>query len=126
MGLLTSAGLSYGQNVIPVAATTAKAAAINFKKSTHDFGKIKVGTPVTAVFTFTNTGNAPLSITNVAPSCGCTVSSYTQEPVVPGKTGFIKATYNAKHAGAFNKSINVTANTATGNMQLFIKGEVIE
>jgi hypothetical protein len=126
LGLLLSAGLSHGQNVIPVASSsTAKAAIIIFKENTHDFGKIKMGAPVTAEFTFTNTGTAPLSITSVAPSCGCTVSSYTQEPVLPGKKGFIKATYNAKNPGVFNKSIAVTANTATQNMQLFIKGEVV-
>lgn len=124
--LLVSGRLSYGQNVVPVATTTANAAVLTFKKNTHEFGKIKMGTPVTAEFKFTNTGNAPLSITSVTPSCGCTVSSYTQEPVQPGKTGFIKATYNAKNAGVFNKSISVTANTAAQNMQLFIKGEVVE
>jgi hypothetical protein len=127
LGLLISVSLSYGQTLASLTTVnTAKSAVINIKHTTHDFGRIGLGTPATAEFTFTNIGDAPLSITSVAPSCGCTVSSYTQEPVLPGKSGFIKATYTAKHVGVFNKSITVTANTADKNLQLFIKGEVVE
>ncbi len=127
LGLLFTAGLSYGQNVAATTvANTANMPVVSFKKSIHDFGRVEAGKPVTAEFTFTNTGNVPLSITSVTPSCGCTVSSYTQEPVQPGKSGFIKATYNAKSAGPFNKSIAVITNATPSNLQLFIKGEVVE
>ena len=99
-------------------------AAFTWDAATHDFGKIKQGTPVTHEFKFTNTGKAPLIITNVQASCGCTTPSWTKEEVMPGGSGFIKATYNAAAVGAFNKTITVTANIESGFAQLTIKGEV--
>lgn len=99
-------------------------AAFTWDASTHDFGKIKQGTPVTHEFKFTNTGKAPLIITNVQASCGCTTPSWTKEEVMPGGTGYIKATYNAAAVGQFNKTITVTANIESGFVQLTIKGEV--
>jgi len=90
----------------------------------HDFGKIKQGTPVTHEFKFTNSGKVPLVITNVQASCGCTTPDWSKEPVMPGGQGFIKATYNAASAGAFSKTVTVTANIETGFVQLTIKGEV--
>jgi len=92
--------------------------------TTHDFGKIKQGTPVTHEFKFTNTGKTALVITNVQASCGCTTPAWTKEPVMPGGQGFIKATFNAASPGGFNKTITVTANIETGFVQLTIKGEV--
>ncbi len=94
-------------------------------ETTHDFGKIPKDNPVTYDFTFTNTGTAPIIISKVQGSCGCTVTSYTEEPVAPGKKGFVKAVFNAAAMGAFNKSISVTANVEGGTERLFIKGEVV-
>lgn len=105
----------------PISAGNAK---FKWEKTTHDFGKIKVNTPVEHKFTFTNTGNTPLVISSVKPSCGCTVTEYTKEPVMPGKQGFVKATYDTKRMGVFNKSIRVTANIEGGTEMLMIKGEV--
>ncbi len=98
----------------------------NFKweETTHDFGKIDQGTPVKHEFTFTNNGGSPLIISNVKGSCGCTVTDYSKEPVQPGKTGIVTATFNAAAMGSFNKSIRVTANVEGGSETLFIKGEV--
>jgi hypothetical protein len=90
----------------------------------HDFGKIKQGTPVTHEFIFTNKGKVPMVITNVAASCGCTTPDWTRDPIAPGGSGFIKATYNAAAPGAFNKTVTVTSNIENGFVQLFIKGEV--
>lgn len=99
-------------------------AAFTWDNTTHDFGKIKQGTPVTHEFKFTNSGKVPLVITNVQASCGCTTPAWTKEPVMPGGQGFIKATYNAASIGAFNKTVTVTANIESGFVQLVIKGEV--
>lgn len=97
-----------------------------FSKTTHDFGKIAQGKPVSAEFEFENTGDAPLMITKAKASCGCTVPSYPKEPIPPGGTGTIKAVYNAANVGVFNKSITLTANVPTGTVKLYIKGEVIK
>lgn len=78
-----------------------------FTAMTVDLGRVKVGSPVTGTFTVTNIGTTPLIIENVQPSCGCTKSDYTKEPIAPGKSGSITATYNAAAVGNFNKSVYV-------------------
>lgn len=100
-------------------------AVFTWENTTHDFGKIKQGVPVTHEFKFTNTGKTPLVITNVQASCGCTTPDWSKQPVMPGGQGFIKATYNAASTGGFNKTVTVTANIETGFVQLTIKGEVL-
>lgn len=92
---------------------------------THDFGKIKQGTPVTHEFTFVNKGKVPLIITNAQPSCGCTVPSWTREPIPPGGSGYVKATFNAASATVFEKTVTVTANVEGGVILLKIRGEVL-
>jgi hypothetical protein len=78
-----------------------------FSSETVDLGTVKKGNPVTATFTLTNISKQDLIIENVTPGCGCTKSDYTKEPIKPGKTGSITATYNAANAGNFNKSVSV-------------------
>jgi hypothetical protein len=93
-----------------------------------DFGQIRVGVPVSYEFTFTNSGELPLVISTVqasCASCGCTVTSYTKEPIEPGSKGFVKATYNAASIGQFSKTVTVNANTEEGVARLTIKGEVL-
>ena len=75
--------------------------------STYDFGKIKQNTPATAEIVVTNIATDPLLIEQATPSCGCTVSDYTKTPIAPGKTGTIKATYNAAALGQFDKTLTV-------------------
>lgn len=94
-------------------------------KTEHDFGKIPQDVPATVKYEFTNEGEAPLIITNVKPSCGCTTPDYTKEPIKKGEKGFITATYNAHNAGSFIKTVTVTANTEEQNVTLRIQGEVL-
>lgn len=102
----------------------AKQAEVKFVKETHDFGSIPQGVPATYEFTFTNTGKAPLIITNAAASCGCTTPEWTKEPIKPGKTGFVKATYNAASPGPFTKSVTVVSNAKNSTVILYLKGDV--
>ena len=118
--LAALAGTTYAQQ----APAKQAFAAFTWDSPSHDFGKIKQGTPVTHEFKFTNSGKSPLVITNVQASCGCTTPDWSKEPVMPGGQGFIKATYNAASPGAFSKTVTVTANIETGFVQLTIKGEV--
>jgi hypothetical protein len=96
-----------------------------FNEEKHDFGKIPQGTPVTTEFTFTNVGVEPLILTDVKPTCGCTIADYTKTPVKKGDKGTIKITYNAAVAAPFNKLIVVTSNAKTPQKNLAITGEVI-
>ncbi len=78
-----------------------------FDNETIDFGKIKQSIPSKGTFTVTNISNAPLIIEQANPTCGCTISDYTKEPIAPGKTGVINATFNAANAGHFEKHLTV-------------------
>jgi hypothetical protein len=92
----------------------------------HDFGKIPIHKPVAHEFLFTNTGDAPLLISSVTTSCGCTVSEYSKDPIPPGARGYVKATYNAAKAGAFNKTVTINANVEGEAVKLTVKGVVTE
>lgn len=109
----------------PIAAQPGNMAAFKWVETTHDFGKIPQGKPVTVEFKFTNVGKAPLVISQAQAGCGCTTPDYSKEPVAPGKTGSVKATFNAAAVGVFNKSVTVTANVEGGSTYLVLKGEVI-
>jgi hypothetical protein len=104
-----------------------KDANISFDMEVHDFGEIKEADgPVSVNFDFTNTGSVPLMIKQVHASCGCTSPSWSKEPILPGKKGFVSATYNPMNRpGPFSKTITVVSNASTPNEVLTIKGEVI-
>ncbi|ARK09919.1 DUF1573 domain-containing protein [Fibrivirga algicola] len=96
-----------------------------FAKEAHDFGKVEQGKPVTYVFTFKNTGTAPIVVTDATASCGCTKPSWSKEPVAPGQSGQVSATFNAASPGPFNKTVTVTSNAKTSTVYLTLKGEVV-
>lgn len=117
--MMMLAGLSY---------VSAQAKAdIKFDKTTHDFGTMPVDTgAVACTFTFTNVGDAPLVIHQAWASCGCTVPEYTQEPVLPGKTGTINVTYKGNGlSGHFQKSVTVYTNGKTDTVRLYVKGDMV-
>ncbi len=100
---------------------------IQFEKPDHSFGQIKEEAgPASFNFKFTNAGQIPLIIQGVEASCGCTTPEWSQEPILPGKSGFIKVSYHPEQRpGAFNKSITVSANIPGTYRVLTISGEVI-
>lgn len=99
---------------------------LNFVKETHDFGEVPEGKMATYEFEFVNTGNQPIVIGNVQASCGCTTPFWTKDPVMPGKKGTVKASYNsAGRPGPFTKTITVTSNATEPNKMLTIKGVVV-
>ncbi|MBT8305762.1 MAG: DUF1573 domain-containing protein [Maribacter sp.] len=97
---------------------------MEFEKSEHDFGTIEQGTPQETVFTFTNTGNAPLVITNATSSCGCTVPNPPKDPIAPGEKGELLVKFNGSGQNQVTKTITVVANTAKGSEILRIKAFV--
>lgn len=98
---------------------------VSFETVKHDFGEIPQGEPAAYSFRITNTGDAPLVIKDVRPSCGCTTPKWPRKPIAPGKTAKIKAVYDAKSTGAFQKSIMVDTNVPFSETQtLKIKGVV--
>ena|SRR5271154_5748373 len=83
-----------------------------FEQVEHDFGTVGEGPKVSYTYKLKNTGQAPLIIQTAQPSCGCTVPSWSKEPIPVGGTGFVTAEFDTKgHTGIQNKTISVTANT---------------
>lgn len=111
-------------NAAPAApATTLKVEDLDFTDVVHDFGTVMEGPDATCVFTFKNNGKEPIIIQKAQPSCGCTVPSFSSEPVAPGATGKIDVAYHTKgKPNAFSKSITVVSNA--GTKVLTIKGTV--
>jgi hypothetical protein len=101
-------------------------ASINFQKSYHDFGEVQEGDAASYSFEVVNSGNSPLIISKVQPSCGCTTPDWTKEPIAPGAKGIVTASYGTKgRPGTFNKSISVFTNDPEKpNITIFIKGFV--
>lgn len=95
-----------------------------FESETHDFGNIPQNKPASYEFKFSNTGDAPIILAAVRPSCGCSVAEFTKAPVKPGEIGTIKVTFNAAIKGPFTKQFTVKSNTKTPVKTLTIKGTV--
>ena len=104
-------------------------AKIEFKKETIDYGKIEYGSDGVRTFEFVNTGDAPLVISKVKSSCGCTVPKKPTAPIMPGEKGEIEVKYNTKRSGFIRKTVTVTSNATNvegGLSYLKIKGEVMK
>ena len=101
-----------------------KAAKIEFKTETVDYGEVTKGADGVRVFEFTNTGDAPLIISKVSSSCGCTIPKKPEDPILPGKTGEIQVKYDTNRVGPIRKAITVISNADTPTKVLKIKGEV--
>ena len=92
---------------------------------TFDLGKVKQNVPATATFVVTNIGKEDLIIAQANPTCGCTISDYTKSPIAPGKTGTIKATYNAANLGHIDKTLTVKFDGADDIKFIKLSGEVL-
>ncbi|MCH5181482.1 MAG: DUF1573 domain-containing protein [Prevotellaceae bacterium] len=99
-------------------------AVISFKKTTHNFGTFAEDKTQTCVFEFSNTGDAPLIVTQVHASCGCTVASFTQQELKPGEKGKVTVTYNGKGKPLeyFKRALFVRSNASNSLVRLYIEG----
>jgi len=102
---------------------------IEFKTETIDYGTVVKGEDSgVRTFEFTNTGDEPLVITNVRSSCGCTIPSKPEAPVMPGKSDKIEVKYNIS-PGTIARTITVESNATNvngGTVSLRIKGKVVQ
>lgn len=103
-----------------------KVAKIEFKTDVIDYGTIEKGSDGVRVFEFTNTGNAPLVISNVKSTCGCTVPKKPEGPIMPGESGEIQVKYDTKRVNPIRKTITVFSNAETPTVALKIKGLVVD
>ena len=100
-------------------------AKIDFDEKRHNFGTLAEGPAASFVFSFTNSGDAPLVLSDVKASCGCTTPRWTAQPIAPGETGEIEVKYATKgRPGRFTKTVQVFTNAAEPLQLLYIEGEV--
>ena len=99
---------------------------LQFREDIFDFGSIREQAgPAVHEFSFINNSSRPIKIVNVQASCGCTTPNWSKEPVAPGKSGFVQASYNpAGRPGYFNKSLTITTDFDANPIILQIKGQV--
>ena len=120
--MLLMAGVTKAQD-----AKTQRGPEIEFEKTVHDYGDVPYNGNGECEFRFTNTGDAPLLIQKPKSSCGCTVSTWPQDPILPGKSEVIKVTYRTNRVGNFDKKVTVTSNAVQNpTVVLRIKGRVLD
>lgn len=86
---------------------------MTFDTVAFDFGVLEQGKKVMHTFTFTNTGEYTLVLSSVKASCGCTVPTWTKEPVAPGQKGTVEVEFNTTgRKGIQQKTVSVFANTS--------------
>ena len=106
--------------------TADAASGMTFEATEIDYGTIEQNSDPYRTFTFTNTGNEPIIITNAVGSCGCTVPSFSKAPVAPGETGEVKVRYATDRLGKFRKRVTLTTNVSKEPVVLTIMGEVLD
>ena len=101
---------------------------ISAEEVVYDFGQIKESDgPISHTFQVSNVGGAPMVITRVIASCGCTTPKWTKEPIAPGQNGTVSITFDpANRPGPFAKTISVYGNGKKGSFILTIRGDVVE
>lgn len=107
-------------------ASNLSGAKIKFESEVVDYGTLSQDGDGNREFKFTNIGKEPLILQSVNSSCGCLVASWPKEPIAPGKSGVIKAHYDTKRVGKFEKTLTVQSNDVERPaIVLKIKGEVL-
>jgi hypothetical protein len=100
---------------------------IEFNKTTHDFGLIIEGEKVIYTFTYTNTGKSDLIIKSASASCGCTVPTFSREPIAPGEQGKLEVVFDSNgRSGKQHKTVTVLSNCIPNTLKLAITGEIVE
>jgi hypothetical protein len=98
---------------------------MEFEQVSHDFGTVVQGEKVSYTFKFTNTGGSDLVISNASATCGCTVPTWSKEPVKPGDQGSVEVVFSSSgQSGSVSKSVNILTNTQPNTVQLRVSAEV--
>ncbi|HIP48378.1 MAG TPA: DUF1573 domain-containing protein [Lutibacter sp.] len=97
----------------------------DFDTETINYGNIIKDSDGKRTFVFKNIGNAPIIITKIKTSCGCTLASKLTKPILPGESAEIDIEYTTKKLGAFSKTVTITSNAAEARKVVRIKGRVV-
>jgi uncharacterized protein YdeI (BOF family) len=107
-------------------AAAEKGPQITFQETEFNFGDVQQGDKVEHIFTFKNTGTAPLILSNVLTTCGCTAPEWPRDPIAPGKTAQVRVTFNtAGKMGVQNKVITVVSNATNAQERVALVGNIL-
>lgn len=122
--ILTILSISY---TFAYSQNAGKEAIIEFEYIKYNYDTIQQNSSGISKFYFKNMGSAPLVISKVSTSCGCTNVSHPKKPIMPNEKGVIEVTYNTSQIGDFRKTIVVTSNATNATKSvLTIKGVVVK
>ncbi len=97
-----------------------------FKSEIIDYGTIEQNSDGNRSFVFKNIGNAPITITEVKTSCGCTIPSKPTKPIMPGEIGEIEVKYATSRLGGFSKTLTIISDASETVKRIRIKGNVLK
>jgi hypothetical protein len=119
--------VSFSQNNSKIAMNTSSTNGIfEFETEIIDYGTIQQNSNGERVFKFKNVGNAPIIITKVNASCGCTVPTKPNQPIMPNETAEIGVKYATNRVGSFSKTLTITSNASEKTKTVRIKGVVLK
>ena len=117
---------------IPATASTATQTredmpAIAFADTLVELGIVSEGTQADVLFSFQNTGDAALILSDVSTSCGCTLAEqWPREPIQPGGNGEVAVRFDSRgRVGANRKEVFVVTNAVPSTTTLVLTAEVI-
>lgn len=93
---------------------------------TFDYGRIDKGSTGLGRISFYNEGSAPLVISGITSTCGCTVPTWPKEPILPGDSSVIEVKYDTRRVGDINKQITVKSNASEPEIHIRIRGQVLD
>lgn len=121
--------IAMAQNTVPVtkdaAATPAADGPVLYMDTyTVDFGEIEQGSDPFRKVLLKNVGKAPLIIKNATGSCGCTVPTWPQNPIMPGASDTLTVRYDTQRPGAISKVVSLYTNQNEAPVTVKVQGKV--
>lgn len=102
-------------------------AVLTFEETKHNFGMIRQGEVVSHDFKFTNTGDAPLIISDAVVTCTCTKVDFPKQPLAKGESGIVKVTFESKSAiDRQERTVVIKSNAIKPETTLTIKCVVLK
>ncbi|MCP9237226.1 DUF1573 domain-containing protein [Lewinella sp. JB7] len=109
-----------------VATPAGPTTSLDFTEDAFNFGTVTEGEIITHTYSFTNTGNEPLIVSDARGTCGCTVPSKPTAPIAPGETGEITVRFDTRNkVGERQQKVTVTANTTPPQTIISLDGTVV-
>jgi len=106
---------------------TVNVAKMEFDATRYHFGEVKEGTIIKHIFSFTNTGKAPLIISDAKSTCGCTIPEWPKNPILAGESGAITVRFNTDQKIDHQvKPVFITANTHPSKNEVQLIGTVLK